>query len=190
MEKETTDRRDFLKQAGWMGSATLMAAMGHGGMALGESNAHVVEDAVQAPAVEPPKYHIKLAVCGMSHDHINGMIGAVTRGGGELVAAWGDEDDKLAAFAKRYPGVKMVKTQDEIIHDPSIQLVLSSEKANQRAGIGIRSMEAGKDFLSDKPGITTLEQLADVRKTIEKTKKIYAIMYSERLEVKAAVYAG
>jgi predicted dehydrogenase len=190
MDKETTDRRDFLKQAGWMGSATLMAAMGHGGMALGESNAHVVEDAVQAPAVEPPKYHIKFAVCGMSHDHINGMIGAVTRGGGELVAAWGDEDDKLAAFAKRYPGVKMVKTQDEIIHDPSIQLVLSSEKANQRAGIGIRSMEAGKDFLSDKPGITTLEQLADVRKTIEKTKKIYAIMYSERLEVKAAVYAG
>jgi predicted dehydrogenase len=190
MEKETTDRRDFLKQAGWMGSATLMAAMGHGGMALGESNAHVVEDAVQAPAVEPPKYHIKFAVCGMSHDHINGMIGAVTRGGGELVAAWGDEDDKLAAFAKRYPGVKMVKTQDEIIHDPSIQLVLSSEKANQRAGIGIWSMEAGKDFLSDKPGITTLEQLADVRKTIEKTKKIYAIMYSERLEVKAAVYAG
>ena len=51
-------------------------------------------------------------------------------------------------------------------------------------------MEAGKDFLSDKPGITTLEQLAEVRETIEKTNKIYAIMYSERLEVKAAVYAG
>ena len=83
--------------------------MGHGGLALGESGTNVVEDAVQAPAVEPPKYHIKFGVCGMSHDHINGMIGAVTRGGGELVAAWGDEDDKLAAFAKRYPDVKMVK---------------------------------------------------------------------------------
>lgn len=51
-------------------------------------------------------------------------------------------------------------------------------------------MRHGKDFLSDKPGITTLEQLAEVRKTIAETKKIYAIMYSERLEVKAAVYAG
>ncbi len=188
--KLATDRRDFLKQAGWMGSAAMMAAMSQGAMALGESPVGVVEDAVQAPAEETPKYHIKFAVCGMSHDHIYGMIGAVTRGGGELVAAWGDEDDKLAAFAKRYPGVKMVKTQDEIIHDPSIQLVLSSEKANERAGIGIRAMEAGKDFLSDKPGITTLEQLAQVRKTIAATKKIYAIMYSERLEVKAAVYAG
>ena len=44
--------------------------------------------------------------------------------------------------------------------------------------------------MSDKPGITTLEQLAEVRKTIAETKRIYAIMYSERLEVKAAVYAG
>jgi predicted dehydrogenase len=190
MSKQSTDRRAFLKQAGRMGSAALMATMAQGGMALGESTRSVMEDAIQAPEAETPKYHIKFAVCGMSHDHIYGMIGAITRGGGELVAAWGDEDDKLAAFAKRYPDVKIVKTQDEIIHDPSIQLVLSSEKANERAGIGIRAMEAGKDFLSDKPGITTLEQLAQVRATIEKNKKIYAIMYSERLEVKAAVYAG
>lgn len=185
------DRRDFLKQAGWMGSAAWVAAMAHGEIAHAEKAGRLVEDAVQAPeAEEKPKYHIRFAVCGMSHDHIYGMVGAVTRGGGELVAAWGDEDDKLAAFAKRFPDVKMVKTQDEIIHDPGIQLILSSEKANERAGIGIRAMEAGKDFLSDKPGITTLEQLAEVRKTIEKTHKIYAIMYSERLEVKAAVYAG
>jgi predicted dehydrogenase len=51
-------------------------------------------------------------------------------------------------------------------------------------------MKHGKDFLSDKPGITTLEQLAEVRKTITETGRIYGIMYSERLEVKAAVYAG
>jgi predicted dehydrogenase len=51
-------------------------------------------------------------------------------------------------------------------------------------------MKHGKDFLSDKPGVTTLEQLADLRKTIAETKKIYGILYSERLEVKAAVYAG
>jgi predicted dehydrogenase len=51
-------------------------------------------------------------------------------------------------------------------------------------------MRHGKDFLVDKPGITTLEQLAEVRKTIQETGRIYAIMYSERLEVKAAVKAG
>ena len=106
------------------------------------------------------------------------------------MAAWAGEPDKLATFSKRFPDVKIVKTQDEILDDPSIQLVLSSQIANERAPLGVRAMKHGKDFLSDKPGITTLEQLAEVRKTIAETKRIYAIMYSERLEVKAAVYAG
>jgi predicted dehydrogenase len=51
-------------------------------------------------------------------------------------------------------------------------------------------MRHGKDYLSDKPAVTTLEQLAEVRKAIEETKRTFAIMYSERLEVKAAVKAG
>jgi predicted dehydrogenase len=184
-------RRDFLKQTGLMGSVAMMAGLPEGAMALGGSHGRVIEEsALPAQAEEAPEYHIKFAVCGMSHDHIYGMIGAMQRGGGELVVAWGGEDDKLAAFAKRYPGVKIVKTQDEILNDPSIQLVLSSQIANERAPLGIRVMNHGKDFLSDKPGMTTLEQLADVRKTIAETKRIYGILYSERLEVKASVYAG
>jgi predicted dehydrogenase len=161
-----------------------------GAFASGGKFAGVVEDSVPLQADEAPKYHIKFAVCGMSHDHIYGMVGAIQRGGGELVAAWGGEEDKIAGFTKRFPNVKMVKTQDEILNDDSIQLVLSSQIASERAPLGVRAMKLGKDFLSDKPGITTLEQLAEVRKTIAETKRIYAIMYSERLEVKAAVYAG
>ena len=139
---------------------------------------------------QKPQHHIRFAVCGISHDHIHGMIGAVIRGGGEMVAWWGEEPDKGAEFIRRYPNAKAARTQDEVLHDPTVQLVLSSQIANQRAGIGVRAMKAGKDFLSDKPGITTLDDLALVRKTIAETGRIYAILYSERLEVKAAVYAG
>jgi len=139
---------------------------------------------------EKPRHHIRFAVCGVSHDHIHGMIGAVTRGGGELVAWWGEEADKQVEFSRRYPNAKVARSQDEVLHDPTVRLVLSSQIASQRASIGVRAMRAGKDFLSDKPGITTLEDLALVRRTIAETGRIYAIMYSERLEVKAAVYAG
>ena len=187
-----THRRQFLKQAGLvgsMGAAAMMALLPEGAMAFG-GGAHMTPEALPAPPEMAPQYHIKFAVCGMSHDHIYGMIGAVQRGGGELVAAWGGEDDKLAAFRKRFPDVKIVKTQDEILDDPSVQLVLTSQIPNQRAGIAVHAMKQGKDFLSDKPGMTTLEQLAEVRKTIADTKRIYAILYSELLEVKAAVYAG
>jgi len=187
----STDRRDFLKQAGLMGSMAMLAGSpSAGALASGGKLTSVIEDSVPLQTEETPKYHIKFAVCGMSHDHIYGMVGAIQRGGGELVAAWGGEEDKIANFTKRFPNVKMVKTQDEILNDPSIQLVLSSQIANERALLGVRAMKQGKDYLSDKPGITTLEQLAEVRKTIAETKRIYGIMYSERLEVKAAVYAG
>jgi predicted dehydrogenase len=42
----------------------------------------------------------------------------------------------------------------------------------------------------DKPGITTLEQLAEVRRVQTQTRRIYSIMYSERLENRASVRAG
>jgi predicted dehydrogenase len=184
-------RRDFLKQAG-LGSVAMMTGLPETAIALASEPGRVIETVLQVPASaeEAPRNHIKFAVCGMSHDHIYGMIAAIQRGGGELVAAWGGEPDKLDGFTKRFPGVKIVETQDEILDDRSVQLVLSSQIANERAPLGVRVMKHGKDYLSDKPGITTLEQLAEVRKTIAETKQIYAIMYSERFEVKAAVYAG
>ena len=191
MNRVFTGRRDFLKQAGVMGSMAMMAGMPEGAMALGGAHGAVIEDAVlPVQAEDRPKNHIKFAVCGMSHDHIYGIIGAVQRGGGEMVSAWAGEPDKIATFKKRFPNVKMVETQDEILHDPSVQLVLSSQIANERGPLAVRAMKHGKDFLSDKPGLTTLGQLAEVRKTIAETKRIYAILYSELLEVKAAVYAG
>jgi predicted dehydrogenase len=195
MNRISTARRDFLKQAGQaglMGSVAMMAGIPESAMALGGVHGRIIEDAVVpvAQADEAPKYHIKFAVCGMSHDHIYGMIGAVKRGGGELVAAWGGEQDKTAAFKNRFPDVKMAATQDEVLNDPSIQLVLSSQIPNERAGIAVRAMKQGKDVLVDKPGMTTLAQLADVRKTAAETKRIYAILYSELLELKAAIYAG
>jgi predicted dehydrogenase len=189
MQNDGLNRRSFLKT---MSSAGMLVALPEATFGLHRGGGHIVHEVAQPgqDAGAEPKYSIKFAVCGMSHDHIYGMISGVQRGGGVLVAAWGGEEDKLAAFKKRLPDVKIVATQDEIINDPSIQLVLSSQIANERAGIGIRAMKRGKDFLSDKPGVTTLEDLSAIRETIAKTGKIYAIMYSELLEVKAAIKAG
>jgi predicted dehydrogenase len=186
MDSKSRSRRELLQT---LGVATLLPAAALGGL---PAHSNVAQETLPPPADADgkPKYSIRFAVCGMSHDHIHGMVGAIQRGGGQLVAAFGEEPDKLAAFTKRYPDVKLVKSADEILNDSSIQLVLSSAIASQRAPLGVRAMEHGKDFLADKPGITTLEQLAAVRKTIASTKRIYGIMYSERLEVRAAVKAG
>jgi predicted dehydrogenase len=191
MKTESTGRHFFMRPGGLLGSIPVAAGMPEESLAMGGMGASVVEDAyTPAQADQAPKHHIEFAVCGMSHDHIYSMIGAVQRGGGELVAAWGGEEDKLAQFSRRFPTAKIARTQEEILENPSVQLVLTSQIPDERAGISIRAMRQGKDVLSDKPGVTTLEQLAEIRKTIAETGRIYAILYGEMLEVKAAVCAG
>src|ERR1700728_152077 len=189
MENQDLNRRSFLRSAGAVG---LLTTLPGGTLGLDVGHGAILHETLQSgpDAEAKPKYSINFAVCGMSHDHIYGMVGAMQRGGGILVSAYGQEPDKTAAFAKRFPDCRMVTTEDAILDDNSIQLVLSSTIPNQRAPLGVRVMQRGKDYLSDKPGITTLEQLAAVRKTIAETHRIYGIMYSERLEVKAAVKAG
>jgi hypothetical protein len=184
---DSQNRRNFLKSLTSAGMLSTLPAN-----AFASTDGHILEEVAEAPQAlaVPANQTIRFSVCGISHDHIYGMVGAVQRGGGVLVAVWGGEPDKLAAFKKRFPGVKVVDSQQAIIDDPSIQLVLSSQIPIERAPIGIRVMRAGKDYLSDKPGILTLPQLAEVRRTIAETHKIYAIMYSELLEVPAAVKAG
>src|SRR5580698_4740524 len=191
MSHEALARRAFLKGAasGIVGSG-LMAGMPAFGLDVDPARvAHEVAEPGQ-DAEAKPKYSIKFGVCGMSHDHIYGMVGAIQRGGGVLVSAFGAEPDKKAAFAKRFPDVKMVGSEEEVLNDPSLQLILSSTIPDQRADLGIRVMKQGKDYLSDKPGATSLAQIEGIRKTIAETKRIYGILYSERLEVKAAVKAG
>ena len=144
----------------------------------------------QAPTIEKRSRPVRFGVCGMSHDHIYGMVEAMIRGGGELVSVYASEPERGDAFVKRFPQAKRVSSEDGVLDDPSLLLVLTSAIPNERAPIGVRAMRRGKHFLSDKPGITTLEQLAEVRKTVQETGKIFAIMYSELLEVKAAIQAG
>jgi len=133
---------------------------------------------------------IKIGVIGINHSHIYSQVEAVQRGGGELVSFYAKEDDLAAAFSKRFPQAARVKNDKEILESRDIQLVLSSAIPDQRAPLGIRVMQHGKDYMSDKPGVTTLEQLADVRRVQAETRRIYSIMYSERLENRATIKAG
>lgn len=133
---------------------------------------------------------IRFSVIGINHAHIYSQIEAATRGGGQLVSFYSKEADLAADFAKRFPQAKQARSEQEILDDNSIQLVLSSIIPAERAPLGIKVMRHGKDYMVDKPGITSLQQLAEVRKVQKETGRIYSIMYSERFENKATVKAG
>jgi predicted dehydrogenase len=147
------------------------------------------EGAVARPAPEA-KYRLPFAVIGMDHNHIYGITDAIIRGGGVLTAFYATDPKQIAMFRKRYGDVKLARSEQEILDDRAIKLVCSAAIPSLRAPLGIRVMRAGKDYLSDKAAVTTLKQLADVRRAIKETGRKYGIMYSERLEVPAAVMAG
>ncbi len=174
MENSLFDRRRFM-------TMTTKAATG---VALLSA---LPKKAMAETHIEPK---IKFAVININHNHIYGMTDAVTRGGGQLVSFYAKEPDLVAAFSKKYPQAKLAKSKQEILEDKSIQLVLSSDIPVERAPLGLEVMQHGKDYLVDKPGITSLKQLADVRRVQKETKRIYNIMYSERLENRGTVKAG
>lgn len=182
-----SDRRSFLQAAGLAGMASAISPLAFGQAASGAVSHEV---ATGTPLPEKPEHSIKFGVIGLDHAHIYSMTTAVQRGGGELVAFYATDEKQIAEFRSRFGDVKLARSEDEILNDKSIQLVAGAPIPDLRAPLGIRVMQAGKDYLADKPAITTLKQLADVRRTIKETKRKFAIMYSERLEVRAAVYAG
>jgi predicted dehydrogenase len=184
---DSVNRRNVLLSAGTAGLIGGLAAP-----AFAEPGPGTTTETAPAGFDPAPfaKQTIKFAVIGLDHYHIFGITQAVQRGGGKLVKFYATDPKAIADFKKQFGDITLAKSEDEILNDKSITLVCGAPIPDLRAPLGIRVMKAGKDYLSDKPGITTLNQLAEVRKTVAETKRKFAILYSERLEVKAAIQAG
>ena len=133
---------------------------------------------------------LRFAAIGINHDHIYGQVNVMLRAGAELVAFHAIEDDLAAVFAERFPQAKRVADKREILEDRSIVLILSSAISSERAGLAIEAMHHGKDVMLDKPGMVTLDQLAEVRRVQAETKRIVSILYSEHFETASTVKAG
>src|SRR3954453_6985327 len=133
---------------------------------------------------------IRFSVIGINHNHIYGQVNLLLRAGAELVDFFAGEPDLAADFARAFPQANQVASAAAILEDSSIQLIVSAAIPCDRAPIGIAAMRHGKDFMSDKPGFTTLDQLAEARQVQAETGRIYSICFSERFENAATVRAG
>jgi predicted dehydrogenase len=133
---------------------------------------------------------LRFSVIGLNHNHIYGQSNLLLRAGAELVTFYAPEPQLVSEFAKAFPQAQLARSAQEILDDETIQLVVSAGIPCDRAPLGIQVMQHGKDYMSDKPGFTSLEQLAEARRAQAETKRIYSICFSERFEVGAAVKAG
>lgn len=133
---------------------------------------------------------IGFAAIGFAHNHIFNLVDTLLAAGGQLISFYDTEPPRIAEFAARYPQAAQAPSISAILEDARIGVVVSAAIPIERAPLGIQVMQHGKDFLVAKPGVCSLEQLAQVRDVQEATQRKYTIYYSERLQNPATLKAG
>jgi predicted dehydrogenase len=136
------------------------------------------------------KGDFRFAAIGLDHGHIFGMCNGLIEAGAELVWVYDPNPALVEGFKDKYPGLKVARSEEEIFDDAQIRLVAGAAIPSDRCALGLRVMDAGKDYFSDKPLLTSQDQLEAASAKVKATGRKYAAYYSERLHVEAAVYAG
>jgi len=142
------------------------------------------------PAPVCEKGDFVFAAVGLDHGHINGMCNGLTEAGAELRWVYDEDQAKVGAFLERFPSTQAAASADQVLQDDTVQLVASAKVPADHAAWGTQVMRHGKDYFTDKPALTTLEQLAEAKRMVTQTGKKYAVYYSERVHVESAVFAG
>ena len=130
------------------------------------------------------------AAVSLEHGHIYGMCNGLIEAGAQLKWVYDPDPAKVRPFCEKFPQVRVARSEEEVLSDPEVRLVAGAAVPSERCALGLRVMDAGKDYFTDKAPLTTLRQLEQARSKVRETGKKYMVYYSERLHVESAVYAG
>jgi predicted dehydrogenase len=117
-----------------------------------------------------------IAVHGTDHAHVVELTQKLAEAGADVRAVVATDDGIGPWLASQYP---VARTSDPYADD--IDVVVCAAIPNERAQIAIDAMQAGKDVVLDKPGVTTAEQLDAVRRVQAETGRRWLVVFSERL---------
>lgn len=140
-----------------------------------------------SPVVKPGEFIF--AAAHLDHGHIYGQCNGLLEAGAELKWVYDPDEKKVAAFQAKYPQAKVARSLDEILGDDSVKLVTAAAVPCDRGPLGIRVMQARKDYFTDKTPFTSLNQLDDAKAAVATTRRKYMVYFSERLHVESAMYA-
>src|SRR5699024_3230157 len=140
------------------------------------------------PVVEPGEF--VFAAMHLDHGHIGGMTQGLPDAGGTLKWVYDTQPERAAAFQEKFPQVTTASSEEEVLADPEAHLAAGAAAPGRSARLGISLLEAGKHYFTDKTPLISHAQLAEAKAAVERTGRKYAVYYSERIHVEAAVLAG
>ena len=127
---------------------------------------------------------VRFAVIGADHLHLFQMVDRLVAAGATAVAhaPEGGLVGKYAGWRKE----SQERSADDILADESIALVVLAGVPSERAAVAMAALRAGKQVLSDKPGVTTVAQLEALRSAIGgRPGRPWTVLFSERFENRA-----
>ncbi|GAA1848951.1 Gfo/Idh/MocA family oxidoreductase [Myceligenerans crystallogenes] len=151
------------------------------------SGASYAPEPIPDPVVGPGDF--PFAAIGLDHGHIFGMCEGLEAAGGTVTWVYDPDPAKVEVFRGKFPGARVARSEQEVFDDDAVRLVAGAAVTSERCALGLRAIEAGKHYFTDKAPLTTLDQLAAAREATARTGLKYAVYYSERLHVEAAVLA-
>jgi predicted dehydrogenase len=140
-----------------------------------------------SPVVKPGEFVV--AAVALEHGHIYGQCNGLVEAGAELRYVFDPDPKKIEAFRAKFPRAQPLRSEAEVLEKTDVQLVAAAAVPCERGPLGLRVMDAGKDYFTDKAPFTSLDQLEEARKKVRETRRKYAVYYSERLHVECAVFA-
>lgn len=122
---------------------------------------------------------IRIAIIGhgfMGHEHEK----MLTKMEGIKLVGFSDKDTKQLEDVKE--GLKRYSSNEELINDPEVQVVLIAANNNQHHDLVIQAARAGKDIICEKPVAMTVAELDDMMKVIDECGVKFTVHHQRRFD--------
>ena len=120
------------------------------------------------------------SVIGLNHGHIYGQVkGLLDTGKWRLKHVFAAEDDLRQGFLARYPDAIVAESVAQILEDEDVELIVSASINADKGPLAVQALQAGKHFFVDKPCVTTLSDMEDIKKAVEKSGKKWFAFFGE-----------
>ena len=127
---------------------------------------------------------IRFGVIGADHLHLFQMVDRLVAAGATAVAH--APNGGLASMYAGWRKESVERSADDILADDSIALIVIAGVPSERAAVAVAALRAGKHVLSDKPGVTTIAQLDELRGELDGwAGRPWTVLFSERFENRA-----
>jgi predicted dehydrogenase len=117
-----------------------------------------------------------IAVHGTDHAHVVELTQKLAEAGAEVRSIVATDDGIGPWLASQYPDARSTDPYGD-----DIDIVVCAAIPSERAQVAINAMHAGKDVVLDKPGVTTVEQLDEIRRVQAETGRRWLVVFNERL---------